>query len=717
VIKTRIYIFLFLSFIFLSGCRPIATQSPINTNTVSPIPEKSITLETPEIIATQEPTQDIDSWVYVYSGIGGSEVSFLIPTNDGGVIIGIGRESLVRLDSRGNFIWGRRFRNLYASAAYLAEDGTLIIIGSSRIAHLDSWGNMIYWTYYSHLPGSPHIPAPPFHHIDSVHKNENGSMIASGSYGKILRIDKLGQLESLKLPVGPIGYGYLSFAGKSALWHGGWSNDPSDANWVERKGTDGLSWRRKIVAGENVYVAFKPHFLFETHDEGVLFGSIQRDYDLDDKYKLWLVRFDQSGKVIWQYVYDVDPAEVRVHETRNGDFVIAGWGQNNFHDLTGELKGYLWMARLGPQGDVKWSTIYGNGKSFPVIHKIHEGSDGSIFLSGNPATYEGDQIKHHSNLLVMKLGLNGELQGCDLMNPWPLSTPRKATHNIVELFSEPIEILETGFIAEDKTTSLNQQGLAAKLVQGCVSIMPTPIPVPAQEDQSVWVVSGRGIVLGSYNDEKGWIPADAISSLPAPGLTFSMYVPPADYIGETARANENIQGNEDCVQIELTKDFTGITTLGISGQWEIMPRDPFWGIDSNSFYRNEVRDYLTNHGLTDPRVWLTDYIRLDFDLNGTEDVLISAKYHSSQNGNPIDGSVVLLRQVSMNEVVTLQLLPESGIGLETNSEFKVFGLFDLNGDGNLEVVIGGDIEGSPGTWIFDIKPESEINSLEIGCGL
>jgi hypothetical protein len=647
------------------------------------------------------------------------DLSYLVPTSDGGVLIGNKSGTLLRLDKNGQIVWGKQYRHLYATTAFELEDRSIIIIGAARIARLDPGGEPISITHFTHPPDSPLIPAPPFYEIDSLHKMTDGTVIAAGINGGIMTIDSQGQLISLKLPDAHIGYGRVTWIGDDGSWHGGWSEK---ANWVERKGTDGLGWRRRIIAGENVFVATRPLFLIGTQDGGALFGSYRRDYDIDPEPKLWLIRFDQNGEVGWQYTYDIGPGNVRAYETRDGGFVFAGWGGYYFQESVSDLEGYLRLARIGPSGELEWSKIYGNGRSLPLVTEIQESSEGAIILSGNLGTFDGEQITRRSDLVVMKIGTGGEFIDCNLMQDWPLTAPQATIHQIVELYAEPYQILETEVLSSQSTNEPTHQDLEFNLIQPCLRIQPTPTPAPTQipitpkADGNVWIVGGNGIVLGSF-DGNSWMQATTPNSLPEPGTPFDLFLSQAKYIGETLRYGDNFIEKPGCLQIELTQEFTGIPTLGISAGWQILPDEPLWANLDSPFYTAAILDHLAAAGITDPTISLTNVLRIDFEGDGIEEALISANYSVSRAGDTIDGSLILLRRVIGNEILTSQLLPAELLTNGSWSSFRIFGLFDLDGDGDLEIVIEGYLDSQPGTWIFDTNNDGYVEVLSVECGL
>ncbi len=500
-----------ITFVWLGSCQfpGNSTQELTSGETLLPEPSQVIIAD-PIMPPTASETPDFsDYWIHIYPSFGDMDLSYLVSTSDGGVLIGNDSDILLRLDKKGKILWGKQIRNLYPSSAFELQNGTLVIIGTARITYMDPEGNVQKTIYYSHLPDSPRIPAPPFSKIDNIQETAEGNIIAAGINGEILTFDSQGLLISLKFPETYHIFGTIKWIGEDASWKGGWSKQPREANWIERNGTDGLSWRRKIVAGENEYVAFKPHFVLGTQDSGALFGSYKRDYEKADEPKLWLIRFDKFGDLEWEYTYDVGPGEVNAFETQDGGFVVAGWGGYYFHDSESDFDGHLWISRISPSGNIQWSKIYGNGRSIPLITKIEESSDGAYYLSGNLGIFDGEEIRPQPHMVLMKIGAGGEFSECDLLQPWPLPAPEVSGNKIVDLYSESYQILETEIQSKILPHPPIPKDLDFDLIQACVSIQAEPTPVPPPAYGRAWIIGGNGIVLGSFS-ENSWIPADAV---------------------------------------------------------------------------------------------------------------------------------------------------------------------------------------------------------------
>lgn len=655
-------------------------------------------------------------WIHRFPELGGWEDNFLVALSDGGLLLSPSPGALLKLDREGRVVWGRELLGIDPKAAFQTPNGNLIVFGAFKIVELNRHGTLLSWTEYSYPPGDPLLPAPVFFEIENLRVRSDSTAVAVGTRGEVLTVDQHGQLIDYQLQRGPSGVGWVTTVGPQAVWNGGSSVDPVQANWVERRGVDGLSWRVRLEPPEGASVATRPHFLIETADGGALFGSDQQDHLDDQAPKLWLVRLDQTGQVLWQRVYAVGPGKVSVHETRDGSFVLAGWGRPRSGRTPGALDSYLWIARIESSGDLRWARLFGGEAMLPLINVIQEAPDGSLFLSGDLGAFDGQQVVRGHDLVVMKISAAGELPGCDLMYEATSGPTRIPKSKVVALGAESIQLTEPAVQAEDFLADQQVLTYEVQQIQGCVAARPAPIPEPAPGGQARWIVGASGVLFGSYF-EGDWRSGGSAEVVPPPGTSFHLYFPDGRYIGETQSTGGEIAQQSGCSRIELARDLTGIRAFGISGAWQLQPQRPLELDLRNELYLSYVGEVLEQRGLPGADHFLTELLRVDFEQDGTDEVLLSARYYEREpaTGDLKGRSLVLLRRVVGNQVQTHLLLPEPGQPDATRENFEIIGLYDLNGDGDLEIVIEGEIDGARATWLFEVGSDGPVSALSLGC--
>ncbi len=166
-----------------------------------------------------------------------------------------------------------------------------------------------------------------------------------------------------------------------------------------------------------------------------------------------------------------------------------------------------------------------------------------------------------------------------------------------------------------------------------------------------------------------------------------------------------------------------ITAVGVGGNWDAMP-----GIVLNSpesvTYRTATAQAMRELGFNVPdQVRLTQVIRVDIDGDGTDEVLVTASNRDLRNQTRVqagDHSMILLRRVVNGEVITTVIdgeYHEVEREFAAPLEFMVHAVADLNGDGDMEVVLSVDYYEGMAIEVHDvINGQSEI-VMGCGCGV
>ena len=223
-------------------------------------------------------------------------------------------------------------------------------------------------------------------------------------------------------------------------------------------------------------------------------------------------------------------------------------------------------------------------------------------------------------------------------------------------------------------------------------------------------------MLGSVV-EGSWVRAEGSETLPEPGNSFRIYHADGHLMSQTERAGKGFSELPGCIRIDLTNDYTGVPTLGLSGTWQTQPQTWTLLYSESELYDRAVLDHLEARGLADPQLRVYDLVKTDFEQDGTDEIVLTANYYEPDPASEyaFERSLVLLRRVVGNEVETFQLLPrpeQTGPSVEW---FGIFGLLDLNGDGDLEIVIEGEIDQVPGTWVFEVGADAPMEVLAVDC--
>ena len=127
-------------------------------------------------------------------------------------------------------------------------------------------------------------------------------------------------------------------------------------------------------------------------------------------------------------------------------------------------------------------------------------------------------------------------------------------------------------------------------------------------------------------------------------------------------------------------------------------------------------------GIADPKVRLTQVIRVDLEGDGSEEVLVCATHYAkglSPKASPGDYSLVFLRRVVkgkvVQQIVAGDFFPKA-VEFGAPGEYRVGAVLDLNGDGIMEIVLFGRYY--EGDWVeaHRVAGEQVVKVFSSGCG-
>lgn len=178
--------------------------------------------------------------------------------------------------------------------------------------------------------------------------------------------------------------------------------------------------------------------------------------------------------------------------------------------------------------------------------------------------------------------------------------------------------------------------------------------------------------------------------------------------------------------VKLQKNFNG--QIALSADWNPLLRSVRPQNTNQKFYRNEVARILKERGIKKPKVIITQLWRVDLDGDGSDEVLLSASNYEGQKAGPNDiasysragdYSFALLRKVVNGKVRTIMLeynfYPQAKTFNAPNF-FTLAGVYDLNGDGKMEVVMRGRYYEGDWMSVYEVQGASAKEVLASGCG-
>ena len=203
----------------------------------------------------------------------------------------------------------------------------------------------------------------------------------------------------------------------------------------------------------------------------------------------------------------------------------------------------------------------------------------------------------------------------------------------------------------------------------------------------------------------------------------------SDMAVSIGRPQESIEGEGDCegmFQQELTM---GPKQLGDYVVAVLGDRKEVSGISppkienlptADEEFRKIVAEYLRETGLEEPKVVIKQVLRSDLDGDGDVELLINAINTEREAMRKGEYSVVLLHKKIDGETQTFEIASE--ITTEDSDELSalwentIAGLIDLDGDGEMEIVLYGAFYLGDGWQVINLQDGQVAETLTCGCG-
>lgn len=252
-------------------------------------------------------------------------------------------------------------------------------------------------------------------------------------------------------------------------------------------------------------------------------------------------------------------------------------------------------------------------------------------------------------------------------------------------------------------------------------------PLAAQDAHAIVDIKEGCLMGGTSNGQ--WLEADALAPLLKGGERYRLYTltkATGETIGGVATADgEPCNGSR---KIIFSSKPEG--DIAVGGHWNALPRVPRMLSTNDPAYRQVVLNTLRRRGFVRPKINITRVLRIDLDGDRIEEALISATHLAEGllsaersmaiHGKPGDYSFVLLRKIVKGKVrdhlLVEHFYPRKIEYPLTPYQYDVAAVLDLNGDGQMEIIVHGNYyEGSWGT-VFRLDGTKVKNVFGCGCG-
>jgi hypothetical protein len=235
-----------------------------------------------------------------------------------------------------------------------------------------------------------------------------------------------------------------------------------------------------------------------------------------------------------------------------------------------------------------------------------------------------------------------------------------------------------------------------------------------------------GYLFGGSADGK-WVKAKQAAKSMKGSTSFRIFGLSQE-VGKATGGKPKAAKEEACADM-LTVSFSpepkeGL--LALSAPWNALPRKPQIAEPTEQVYVDAVREFLTDRRISDPKVKITQILRVDLDGDGEEEVLINAtNYFTKDNDVPMEApargsySIVLLHRAVAGKVQTEFVAGEVYTKDESNAPnvYEITAVLDLNGDGKLEVIVHSQYYEGSATTIYDCSGGKCKVALSVECGL
>ncbi len=190
----------------------------------------------------------------------------------------------------------------------------------------------------------------------------------------------------------------------------------------------------------------------------------------------------------------------------------------------------------------------------------------------------------------------------------------------------------------------------------------------------------------------------------------------------------------DTILVKVTRSSTSvrrkIAVMAVAGEWNALPRVPRFVVTPDASVREAVARILIRNGIRQPTVNISQVIHVDLDGDGVDEVLVCAGRHDgrpvtptshvSPHITPGDYSLVLLRKRIKGRlkdiVISGEYFPKSKEAFGGPTVDCIRAVLDLNGDGNMEIILKYRYFEGEGISIFDLTKSNNRAVLSVGCG-
>ncbi len=308
---------------------------------------------------TKNVSAEFKVWDKTFGGTGTEELRSIVPTSDGGYLLG-------------------GFSNSNGSGEK-SENGR---------------GNEDYWV---------------------VKINTNGQKVWDKTFG--------GNGDDALLSMTITSDGGFLLAGHSSSPSGGDKSENSRGGldyWVIKINANGQKMWDKTFGGNNTEYF---HKVIATSDGGFLLSGITSSNISGEKsennrgsWDWWIVKINANGQKVWDKTIGglMEDYFEMAAATSDGGYLLGGWSESNISGEKSEnSRGSYdyWVVKINANGQKMWDKTFG-GAGYDVLKTVTSTSDGGFLLGGispsNKSVDKSDNSKGETDYWIVKVNANGQ---------------------------------------------------------------------------------------------------------------------------------------------------------------------------------------------------------------------------------------------------------------------------------------------------------------------
>lgn len=257
---------------------------------------------------------------------------------------------------------------------------------------------------------------------------------------------------------------------------------------------------------------------------------------------------------------------------------------------------------------------------------------------------------------------------------------------------------------------------------------PPKVPSESTFDQINPIVYGKSLIGATIGDI--WLYPREVFSLLSNAQVYDFYDQNFQPFRATAVVLEPRPGGAyqcNFLPVEFVDQGLGDVSpvLGVKPGQSVIFRPVEKIANDSDLYEQYLQEWLLLQDVQSPELVIKSILRVDLEGDSVDEVIIAASnitnslgdLHAVQAGKY---SVVLMRKVVGAQVYTVPLVADIYYNTVPRMEYPIIydvdHIYDLNGDGNLEIILSGQWWEGGGLFVLEMHGLRAVRVLSLNCG-